>query len=157
MPDIKFISQTAKIFAVLLLFFGVAHGAEIYEVSVKTSSGMVIPFAVEVADSPAERSQGLMGRHDLGRDEGMVFIYGDEQILSFWMKDTPLSLDIIFFDAEGVYVSHHGETTPYSVKSLRSSFPARYVLEINGGLAEEWGIGEGSMLLLPGSLLGVSE
>ena len=62
------------------------------------------------------------------------------------MKDTPLSLDLIFFDGHGHYVSHHSNAEPNSLASIKSDAPAQFVLELNAGLADELGVGVGSKI-----------
>jgi len=104
---------------------------------------------VEIADDPIERAEGLMGREDLGQGQGMLFVFDDEHPRSFWMKNTPLSLDILFFDAEGRWVSSQLSTTPYSIKSLPSGLPAQYALEILAGESERLGLGQDTILIWP--------
>ena len=118
------------------------------QVTIKTVSQDVV-FTVEIADTSAKRRKGLMKREVLAIDHGMLFIFEEEKMLNFWMKDTPLPLDIIFFGHDGRYVSHHAGAVPYSEESIRSVAPAQYALEVNAGLAMEKQIGEGSLLILP--------
>ena len=121
---------------------------ETAQVTIKTVS-QDIPFTVEIADTSAKRRKGLMKREVLAIDHGMLFVFEEEKMLSFWMKDTPLPLDIIFFGRDGQYVSHHAGAVPYSEESIRSVAPAQYALEVNAGLVEEKQIGAGSLLVLP--------
>jgi len=104
---------------------------------------------VEIADDPIERAEGLMGREDIMPGQGMLFVFDDEYPRSFWMKNTPLSLDILFFDAEGRWVSSQLSTTPFSTKSLPSGLPAQYALEILAGESERLGLGEDTILIWP--------
>jgi len=104
---------------------------------------------VEIADDPIERAEGLMGREDIMPGQGMLFVFDDEYPRSFWMKNTPLSLDILFFDAEGRWVSSQLSTTPFSTKSLPSGSPAQYALEILAGESERLGLGEDTILIWP--------
>jgi len=104
---------------------------------------------VEIADDPIERAEGLMGREDIKPGQGMLFVFDDEYPRSFWMKNTPLSLDILFFDAEGRWVSSQLSTTPFSTKSLPSGSPAQYALEILAGESERLGLGEDTILIWP--------
>jgi len=104
---------------------------------------------VEIADDPIERAEGLMGREDIKPGQGMLFVFDDEYPRSFWMKNTPLSLDILFFDAEGRWVSSQLSTTPFSTKSLPSGLPAQYALEILAGESERLGLGEDTILIWP--------
>lgn len=94
-----------------------------------------IPFAVEVAATPADRQAGLMGRNVLPVGHGMLFIYPDEADRHFWMKDTPLSLDILFFGADKRLldaVQAQPCTTP-TCEVYSSSRPAAYVVELPAG------------------------
>jgi len=104
---------------------------------------------VEIADDPIERAEGLMGREDIMPGQGMLFVFDAEYPRSFWMKNTPLSLDILFFDAEGRWVSSQLSTTPFSTKSLPSGLPAQYALEILAGESERLGLGEDTILIWP--------
>jgi len=104
---------------------------------------------VEIADDPIERAEGLMGRKDIMPGQGMLFVFDDEYPRSFWMKNTPLSLDILFFDAEGRWVSSQLSTTPFSTKGLPSGLPAQYALEILAGETERLGLGQDTILIWP--------
>jgi len=108
-----------------------------------TSKGKAHGFAVELADSPQEQSRGLMFRTELGPDEGMLFLSHPAGVRSFWMKNTPLSLDIIFIGTDGRILNIAAETQPYSLQSLYSDGIAGAVLELPGGRAAELGIGPG--------------
>lgn len=96
-----------------------------------------------VAESQQERNEGLMNVSDLPENRGMLFLFEEQQELSFWMANTPLSLDIIYVDEEGEIVRIHHNTTPYSEKSFPSGEPARYVVEVNGGFCVSHDIREG--------------
>jgi len=101
-------------------------------------------FRVEMARSPQEQARGLMFRTEMGADEGMLFPYAQPHILSFWMKNTVLSLDLIFIGEDHRIVNIAANATPYSEASIRSTAPAVAVLELNGGRAKELGIVPGS-------------
>lgn len=136
----------APVFGVLLAFGVMA--AERLPLIVTTPDG-VVHLKVEVADTPGKRARGLMGREDLPSAQGMLFVFDGEGARSFWMKNTPLSLDILFFDGQGRWVNSHLGTRPHSVKSLKSAAPAQYVLELKAGEAERLGLGAGARLALP--------
>ncbi len=108
-----------------------------------TSRGKVHRFSVELADSPQEQSRGLMFRTELGPDEGMLFPSHPPGIRSFWMKNTPLPLDIIFIGRDGRILNIAAQTVPYSLESVYSDGIAGAVLELPGGRAAELGIGPG--------------
>lgn len=101
-------------------------------------------FRVEVADTAQKRRWGLMYRNELGTDEGMLFVFPDERDQSFWMKNTPLSLDIIFMDTRGRVVGIVHDTVPFSTRSVSVGVPSRYVLEVRAGLARRNGIAVGN-------------
>ena len=136
--------------AILLFLTTMARAGACAEnrVDIRSDAG-VVRFVVEIADDPAERSRGLMHRTELAEGAGMLFLFDRAERQAFWMKNTPLPLDIIFVDARGVVDSIAAETTPFSERSLPSDGPALAVLEINGGLAERYGIGVGAELRHP--------
>lgn len=101
---------------------------------------------VELARTPAERERGLMGRKKLPEDAGMLFVFPAPQPLFFWMKDTLIPLDVVYFDAEGRFVSAAAmEPCPPAspCPSYASTHAALYALEVKGGSAAQWGVGEG--------------
>ncbi|MBU1164392.1 DUF192 domain-containing protein [Patescibacteria group bacterium] len=106
-------------------------------------------FYVELAQTSEERSQGLMYRTELGQNKGMLFVYPDEAIRSFWMKNTKIPLDIIFIDNNKRVVSISKDTQPCiedPCPSYKSADKAQYVLEINGGMSDQIGLKVGSIL-----------
>lgn len=109
-------------------------------------------FTVEVAASFEERRHGLMFVEALAPDHGMLFVFPDEGYRSFWMRNTLIPLDILFFDAAGGFVNRHDAVAPLSLDARRSSAPAQYVLEVNGGVAAARGWGESIRLVLPPAL-----
>lgn len=102
--------------------------------------GKKITFRVEVAASPEAQARGLMFRTELGDFEGMIFPSGTPQPRSFWMKNTPLSLDIIFIGPDGRILNIAADTVPYSLESVSSDGPASGVLELRAGRAKALGI-----------------
>ena len=103
-------------------------------------------FQVEVMDDEAERARGLMHRQKLGKFSAMLFVYEPERILSFWMKNTFIALDILFFDSAGRLVNIRADAIPGDETPLRGTGPAQYVLEINAGLATALKIGSDTVL-----------
>ncbi len=90
-------------------------------------------FIVEIADEPTEREVGLMFRVDLPQDQGMLFDFEEDRLVTMWMRNTPLSLDMVFIDRSGQVVRVARNTTPFSTAIISSGQPVRYVLEINAG------------------------
>ncbi len=106
-------------------------------------------FAVDIADTEEERRRGLMFVRHMEDDRGMLFLFERAAIQSFWMKNTYISLDIIFIGPDGKIANIAERTEPLSERSVLSSGPVLAVLEINGGLAEKLGIRAGDLLLHP--------
>ncbi|WP_197425945.1 DUF192 domain-containing protein [Erythrobacter sp. CCH5-A1] len=107
---------------------------------VVTSGGKQLPFKVELADTQEAQAKGLMFRTELGDNEGMIFPSDPPQKRSFWMKNTPLSLDIIFIGVDGRILNIAANTTPYSLDSVKSDGIAGGVLELRAGRAKALGI-----------------
>jgi uncharacterized membrane protein (UPF0127 family) len=92
-------------------------------------------FQVEVAADDSSREKGLMYRTTLAPDAGMLFEYPKPAPVVFWMKNTPLSLDMIFIKQDGTISTIASDTVPYSEDRIPSSEPVRAILEIDGGRA----------------------
>ncbi len=111
-----------------------------------------VQFGVEVARTVAQRARGLMFRKSMPQDQGMLFVFDDEVIRNFWMKNTLIPLDMIFVDKDGKVVSVRENVQPCREKdssfcsTYSSVSPARYVLEINAGLAQFHHIQAGSRM-----------
>lgn len=106
-----------------------------------------LPFKVELAASAEAQARGLMFRTELGDNEGMLFPSAAPEPRSFWMKNTPLSLDIIFIGPDGRIANIAADTVPYSLDSVTSSGPASAVLELRAGRARELGIVPGDKVI----------
>jgi len=108
-------------------------------------------FNVEIADTEEEYALGLMFRDSMPADHGMIFIFPDEAPRRFWMKNTRIPLDIMYFDKDLRMVSISADTPPCRVSSCPSypsAAPAKYVLELNAGTAATLGVGVGDRLTL---------
>lgn len=101
---------------------------------------------IEIADNDAKRDQGLMWRRYMPEDDGMLFIFDDQEPLTFWMKNTYIPLDMVFADKSGNIVSIYPEATPLSEASITSGEPAEYVVEVNGGFCAKYGINVGDKI-----------
>src|SRR5688572_6890603 len=117
-------------------------------VQVTTASG-VHEFGVWIAADDASRERGLMHVRELPRDRGMLFVFQQPQPLAFWMKNTHLSLDIVFIGAAGRVLNVASDTRPYSLEPIRSDGEAIAVLEVLGGTARSIGLRPGDPLTLP--------
>lgn len=106
-------------------------------------------FRVEVADSEDERRRGLMFRERLPTQSGMLFLYERPGPASFWMKNTLIPLDIIFLGESGAVKFIHSNARPGSLAPITGGDGILAVLEINGGMADQLGLGIGSQLRHP--------
>jgi len=105
------------------------------------------PLEVEVAKTKRQRARGLMYRKELGKNEGMLFIFREEQYLSFWMKDTSIPLSIVFLDKNGVVTDMY-DMEPFSLEPILSSRKCRYAIEANRHFFREAGISVGDSIEL---------
>jgi uncharacterized membrane protein (UPF0127 family) len=111
-------------------------------VTIETDNGPV-RINAEIADDDQERSRGLMFRQSLADDHGMLFIFQEPEMASFWMRNTIISLDIIFIGVDGRILNIADHTTPYSEESIPAVGMTKGVLEIRAGRAEALGIRPG--------------
>ena len=113
-----------------------------------------LSFKVEFAITPAERRQGLMYRASLDEKAGMLFVFNESALRHFWMKNTPLSLDILFFTKERRLAHIVPNAEPNNDKVISSFVPVQYVLELEAGSVSRFGLELGTALVLPaGSLI----
>ena len=103
-------------------------------------------FMVEVASEPEQLTRGMMYRDEVPVKTGMLFEYDNQSILSIWMKNTSVSLDIIFVRKNGKILKIEHSATPYSLRSISSEATAAAVLELGGGQALELGIMPGDLV-----------
>ncbi len=104
---------------------------------------------VALADTPNKRNLGLMDVYEMPRDAGMLFIFDDEVPRSFWMANTPLSLDIVFVNTDMEIVRIRRNTTPFSEAQILSDYPAKFVVEVHAGFTAANDIQEGMKVHLP--------
>jgi uncharacterized membrane protein (UPF0127 family) len=115
-------------------------------------------IAVELATDEPSREHGLMGRSELAPDHGMLFVFPDAQPRWFWMKDTLIPLDILYFDGGRKLVSMQLDVPPCKADpcaTYPSDKPARYVLELSAGTARRIGAQVGDVLAIDADLAGV--
>lgn len=106
-------------------------------------------FTVEIANTPEAITQGMMFRESMAPDAGMLFDFGEVRQASMWMKNTLISLDMLFIDADGQVIAIARNAVPGSTRSLGPGVPVRAVLEIPGGRAKELGIQPGDTVQHP--------
>lgn len=106
------------------------------------------PFTMELASTNHNRQMGLMYRKSLAPEAGMVFVFKDEENLTFWMKDTSIPLDIVYLDKLGKIVSIK-QMAPFDLGQTASDGPAKYAIELNAGTAAKVGLKVGDTIDLP--------
>lgn len=114
-------------------------------ISVETASGRH-RFQVWIAADPVSRERGLMGVRELPADHGMLFLFEQAYRATFWMKDTPLSLDLAFIAADGRVVNVERAATPMSLAPIVAAAPVAAVLELAAGTAARIGLQPGSIV-----------
>jgi uncharacterized membrane protein (UPF0127 family) len=120
------------------------------KVIIVTQQGREITFEVEIADTPAKRELGLQYRRELAADRGMIFLFPHEAEQTFWMKNTPIPLDMIFINSNRRIVGIAEEAVPFTLDPRSVSRPSQFVLEINGGLSKRYGIQAGDSVRFQG-------
>jgi len=113
------------------------------------TAGGPVRVAVEIVATPETRARGLMYRTSLSDDRGMLFVFPDEAVHDFWMKNTYIPLDLVFIGQGGRVVGVRADATPLSTAPIGVGRPARYVLEVPGGYAARRGIAAGDQVELP--------
>ena len=145
-------SACATVFAIEIAFQGAAAAQSspfpASRLTVETVRGR-FAFTVEVADTGARRTQGLQGRRTLATNAGMLFDFQTPQMVSMWMKDTYLPLDMIFVAADGGILNIAERTVPHSLIPVASAGEALAVLEVNAGTVARLGIRPGDRIYHP--------
>jgi uncharacterized membrane protein (UPF0127 family) len=129
--------------ACALLFLSAAgRAADLERLEIVSRSGVHV-FDVEMAVTGEQRMVGLMDRKELPPDRGMLFDFDGEQMVSMWMRNTYISLDMMFIASDGRIVRIAERTEPLSERTISSGVPVRAVLEVIGGTAQRLGIAPG--------------
>ncbi|WP_375413674.1 DUF192 domain-containing protein [uncultured Bradyrhizobium sp.] len=134
--------------AALALIDVEAHAASIQPLEIVTKSGVHV-FSVEMVTTEQEKETGLMYRKELADGKGMLFDFSPEQPVSMWMKNTYISLDMIFIRADGRILRIAENTEPLSTKIIPSGGLAKGVLEVIAGTARKYGIAPGDRVAHP--------
>lgn len=101
---------------------------------------------IEIADDESKREIGLMDRRSMEERQGMLFVFEQEHLASFWMKNTMILLDMIFINKTGEIVTICKNTTPFSEQSYSATALTFFVLEVNAGFTDKYGIKEGDRI-----------
>jgi uncharacterized membrane protein (UPF0127 family) len=111
------------------------------------NDSLLAQLDIEIADDAYQTETGLMYRKSMPKNEAMLFIFEDEKPRSFYMKNTEFALDIIYVNSNNEIVSIQKNAKPLDKTSLPSGAPTKYVLEVNAGLSEQWGLEKGDRIV----------
>jgi uncharacterized membrane protein (UPF0127 family) len=112
----------------------------------KNNNDTMKSIDIEIADNDEKRTQGLMWRRSIPDSVGMLFIFEQERPLSFWMKNTYISLDIVFVNKASEIVTIQNNTVPQSELSIPSNKPAQYAIEVIAGFCNKYKIKKGDKI-----------
>ncbi len=107
------------------------------------NDSIVARLDIEIADDEYSTQTGLMYRHFMAENQGMLFVFNDSRPRSFYMKNTEIALDIIYFNSKKEIVSIQKNAKPFDETSLPSEDTSEYVLEVNAGLSDVWKLKKG--------------
>jgi uncharacterized membrane protein (UPF0127 family) len=139
----RVLAPLASVLLACLLIAGAsAHAQSLERVEIVTRSGVHV-FDVELAITDEQRSKGLMFRRELPQGRGMLFDFGAEGPVAMWMKNTYISLDMLFIRADGTIARIAENTVPHSEATIQSGPPVKAVLEVIAGTAKRLGIAPG--------------
>ena len=144
-----------KYFCFLIILFGLLISSSCSnskklpskELTIVRADGSQVSLSAEIARTPEQRNHGFMERKNIPDGTGMIFIFEKDQILSFWMKNTPHPLSIAFIDSHGK-IRDIFDMKPFSLESINSTVSTRYALEVPQGWFEKVNIKKGDYLTL---------
>lgn len=116
---------------------------------IRTEDGRAIPYEIELALTPPQWAKGLMFRHSMKKQTGMLFNFQQVGPISMWMKNTFIPLDMLFINERGIVVGIAEHTTPHALDHINAPAPSLAVLEINAGESREQGIAKGDKIIHP--------
>ena len=144
--------KTLLILAALLAFSPLlsckSKKLPVKDIKIICQDGREFTVSAEIAEKTEDRNHGFMERKNIPDGTGMLFVFERDQILSFWMKNTPHPLSIAYIDSKGK-IRNIYDMTPYSLSSIVSTVSVRYALEVPQGWYKKNGITEGDTILLP--------
>jgi uncharacterized membrane protein (UPF0127 family) len=155
---LRFVAAAIIASACLAQAFPIAHSAQPadllkdfdrIQLVMANSENRCIFFDTYIAISSQQRSQGLMYIRQLDTYEGMIFLYPKAIQISMWMKNTLISLDMLFFDGSGKIAASHLGAVPLSTDTIKSGVEVNAVLELNAGSVELFGLHENSQIIFP--------
>lgn len=113
------------------------------ELQLSNQDSIIKKVEIELAETEGKRANGLMNRSQMKENRGMLFVFDKLNNTGFWMKDTRIPLDIIFIGQDSIVINTQKNAKPYDLNNYGAAAPYWYVLEVNGGSADKWGIKDG--------------
>ncbi len=110
------------------------------ELTIFKTDSTSVKLNIEIADTDYDIQTGLMYRNSMLDNQGMLFVFNNEEMRYFYMKNTKIPLDLIFIASDKTIVSFQKNAKPFDESTLSSKGPAQYVLEVNAGLVDKWGL-----------------
>jgi uncharacterized membrane protein (UPF0127 family) len=149
-PRIRFPVLPLILIILIAWLPGIARGDEsspprVDSIVIDTPAGARM-LSVEIADTPELRERGLMFRHRLPEDRGMLFLYETAHPVAMWMKNTYIPLDMVFLRADGTVAEVRTGTVPQSLDVIESAEPVKAVLELGSGGAAKLGLEPGALV-----------
>lgn len=138
----------ALLFACISLAACKTKKLPVKDIKIVRQDGTEFIVTAEIAEKTEDRNHGFMERKNIPDGTGMLFVFEKDQILSFWMKNTPHPLSIAYIDSKGK-IRNIYDMTPYSLSSIISTVSVRYALEVPQGWYKKNGITEGDAVILP--------
>jgi len=161
----KYENQKKALYILCFLMAGIVAVAVFLQGMVRSSSLLKATFEgaqssspvyLRIVNTPSERERGLMYETKLADDEGMLFVFPEEKEHPFWMKNTPLPLDMIFLNATREVVGFVLDASPFSESQLTVKKPSLYTIELRAGAVKRLGLREGNKVVFGGPVpLGV--
>lgn len=111
-----------------------------------SNDSVIAQLDIEIAEGDYETQTGLMYRSRMEKNRAMLFVFEDVSMRAFYMKNTQFPLDIIYLGEDQKVINIQKDAIPFNQASLPSSAPAKYVLEVNAGLSDQWGLGSGDKM-----------
>jgi uncharacterized membrane protein (UPF0127 family) len=140
----------AALFLIAAALTGTASALESFRtaaLAIETADGKRHDFTVELAETPKQQEQGLMFRRDMKPDAGMLFVGDGDAVLTMWMKNTFIPLDMVFIAKDGRITHIRKRAVPQSLETISSGGPVRAVLELNSGVTDRLGIKPGDRVI----------
>ena len=135
-------------FFILMICSCKSESLPIKKLEIQTASGEIVSVKAEIADSQESRQRGFMFRKNIPDETGMLFVFENDQILQFWMKNTPHPLSIAYISSDGS-IRDIFDMTPYSLSNVTSTGYVRYALEVPQGWFKKSGVAVGDRVIIP--------